>query len=566
MTELTQSTDSTSSTSTPPPPVQPAAFATVSITNQLAQPVEIYDEFNPSTDTQQEPIVYTSLGVIQPGATAEVHSIRQVALLVAAITGTVDELNGNFYHRFPVKAMSGTMLKFAPQTLAYTITADDRSAAIASFKFQKYIVANPDAALTKSFNAALKGGFAAVNAFFKASKTFTQCTMASWHTVLTWLGNDTSGWQGPYYLYEVAPSPAPSDFTPHLVATLNIQSDANNDTAVLTMCAADASGNPIFATPAQRTTLTMAGDSTLQDADPGGDVPVVLTPVWMNVISTPLTNGTPVPKFLIGPAFSGTVAGSHVVSSQTARQVPGKEAKSKSETSDFDKGFSKLCQVVGLIVGLAMLYEMGKKKYEDWKEKKEKARSEAEDEAELEQENGEIDAAAEADLNAELAPVEAANAQAAEQVAAVEAAVVHEQQAEVLDGAIDAHVEQVEDAVQAEVAESGVAPSQNLEDAVSQVEQDAAAAKEAVEAGNLEPLEPLNQSINNLGEVAASEAASVQSEVAELQQSAAEGVKEVNELKEAEQEREADSEQEDEDAVDESQEEEPESDPIIEAE
>jgi hypothetical protein len=140
-------------------------------------------------------------------------------------------------------------LKFAPQTLAYTITAADRGAASASFKFQKYIVANPDAALTKSFNTALKGGFAAVDAFFKASKNFTQCTMASWHTVVTWLATDTSGWQGPYYLYEVAPSPAPSDFTPHLVATLNIQSDVNNDTAVLTMCAADASGNPIFATP-----------------------------------------------------------------------------------------------------------------------------------------------------------------------------------------------------------------------------------------------------------------------------------------------------------------------------
>jgi hypothetical protein len=227
----------------------------------------------------------------------------------------------------------------------------------------------------------------------------------------------------------------------------------------------------------------MAGDSTLQDQDPGGDVPVVLTPIWMIVISTPLVGGTAVPTFLIGPAFSGTVAGSHVVSSQTARQAPGKEPKSKSETSDFDKGFSRLCQVVGLIVGLAMLYEMAKKKYTDWKEEKEKARSEAEDEAGLEQENAEIDAAADADLNDALAPAEAANAPAAEQVAAVEAAVVHEQQVEVLDNAIDAHVEQVEDAVQAEVVESGLAPSQKLEDAVNQVEQDAATAKEGVEAG-----------------------------------------------------------------------------------
>jgi hypothetical protein len=57
--------------------------------------------------------------------------------------------------------MSGTQFSFgdpAPAPLAYTIADTDWQSMVQSYLFHKFAMANPDSALTKNLNAALKKG------------------------------------------------------------------------------------------------------------------------------------------------------------------------------------------------------------------------------------------------------------------------------------------------------------------------------------------------------------------------------------------------------------------------
>ncbi len=380
---------------------------TVSITNKLSYSVDIYDVFNPSEGSEKRPYEYTKLATIEAGKTVDVQTIRSASMLQAMYTGTFTKLNNNYYYQFPIKVMAAVQFSFDnPPPITYTIEQADEDAMLQSFLFHRFTMANPNSALTKNLYNALKGGSSkSINEFFQGTKNFQNCTLSSWNAIMTWLQMFTSGWQGPYYLYEKAPNPAPSGYVPTLVATLDIVSKANKNSATLTMCSADSEGNPVFSNPLKTSNIVMNGDGTMGDENPGADIPVNLTPVWMNVIQTTMQDGKPVSNYLVGPTVTGTVANKEVVSSQTARQLPGK-GKDKKKESTFDSAFNKICQSVGLLVGLIMLGEFAGKIFKSKTAKTEKAKEDAKSEEDFKAEEKTIDSTSDPDVVKEAASAE----------------------------------------------------------------------------------------------------------------------------------------------------------------
>lgn len=443
----------------------------VTITNNLKIPVDIYDVFNPGSKTQVLPFTYTKLGTIAAGATGKITTIRNVAQLQAMYTGAIAELSNNYYYQFPIKFMSGTQLNYGtPPPLTYAIEEADRTATVQSFLFYKFAMANPGSALTTSFNAQIKSGKPDdINAFFKGTKNFQQCTFAAWNAVLTWLQQFTSGWQGPYYLYQKAPAQPPKDYVPKLIATLNIVSDEKNNSAIMKSCGADDKGNPVYTNPPEITNIEMVGDGTMSDSSTGADTTVSLTPVWMNVVQTKMVDNVPVSNYLIGSAVCGTVAGIEVVSSQTARQIPDKP-EDKSKAATFDSIFGKLCQTVGLLVGFIMLYEFITKKANGSNEAKEEARSEADNDEDLSEEFENIDNEFSSDVAENFGSASAEEVlRSADTIQESYAEATAEMQREVMTEAMDAQEEMIQNEI-SEQLNDGVTPTQEFENAFSDME------------------------------------------------------------------------------------------------
>jgi hypothetical protein len=392
--------------------------------------------------------------------------------------------------------------------------------------------------LTKNFNAALKAGFAAVNDFFQKSANFKQCTMATWHLVMAWLQNSTSGWQGPYFLYETPPSPLPEKYQPNLVATLSITSDATTDSAVLTLCSTDDKGNPVYATPTKQTTLAMTGGATMQDAEPGTDTPVSLTPVWMNVIQTPMKDGTPTPQFLIGKSVTGTVGNISVTSSQTALQLPGKPAKPDSDSGSggFEKLFSKLVEVIGALAGLVAIYEFASKKFGKGEAAKEEAKKEAKDPADLEERQKAVDKEIQTELDDPkdgLPALEADAPAAAEQVSAGYADTVKQMQTDTLNKSIDDNLAAVEEQVQTDIA-NGDTPSQAFEQSWDDMQTSAETAKTKVGEGDFDSWKDgFQESMDNMTTAVANEDKALQQTVEEFQENCQDAVKQSESLENA---------------------------------
>jgi hypothetical protein len=524
---------------------------TVAITNQLRVPLDVYDQFDPSTAGHTQPLLYTRLATVAPGATANVTTIRTVSLLIGAITGPIAELNGNHYLQFPVKAMSGTQVTFGnPPPLAYTITEADRATAILSFNFHKFAMANPSSALTKNFNDALKTGFSAVDAFFKATANFQACTMASWHIIVTWLDSIFSGWQGPYFLYEAPPSTTAADSPPRLIATLGIEVETN--TAVVTLCSSDESGTPVFSAPLQQTTLEIVTDGTMREVNAGTDMPVSLTPMWMNVIQTPIVDGKPTPKYLIGSAVTGTVGGTQVISSQTARQLPGKPAtKSASEQSSFDKMLAKAAEIIGALAGLVAIYEFSKKLFAKGENQKEANKRDASDEGDLETKNGSADEQIRQELTdpeSGLPTIEATTLLNAETVARGYADTVTQMQTDTMTDVIEQKVADVEQQV-TEDLENGITPTEEFEEAFSDVQSAASSALEKIQEGDFESWSAdFNDRLSRLSTESATASAEVADSVAELQRSYEEGSRATEALDAAAEEYETESQNEETDS------------------
>ncbi len=456
----------------------------VSITNNLSVAVDIFDVFNSATTDTVVPYTYTKLGTIAAGATGTITTIRNVAMLEAMTTGNIAEINNNYFYQFPIKFMSGTQFSFGtPAPLAYTIEEEDRTSMIQSFLFHKFAMANPDSALTKNLNSAIaKGDSDSINSFFAGTKNFQSCTLSSWNAVMTWLQMFTSGWQGPYYLYENAPSPLPSGYVPVLIATLNIVSTEQANSATLSMCTEDSKGNPVYPSPAQNTTVVMNGDGTMGDENPGTDTPVTLTPVWMNVIQTTMKDGVPQSSYLAGPAVTGTVANNKVVSSQTARQLPDKPADANTSAS-FDSIFGKLCQTVGLIVGLVMLYEIIEKKMSSKSAAEEKAKSEAKSEDDLNSEVTSIDESTSKEIAAESAKLEPSMSEDASSVADSYAQTSQEMQKETMTESMNDSATKIEAEITTQL-ENGATPTQDFENAFSDMQTSFKEVESSIESGD----------------------------------------------------------------------------------
>lgn len=460
----------------------------VKIVNTLTVPLDIYDVFNPAATGQTSPYHYTKLGTIAAGATGTVTTIRQVAQLEAMYTGTIEELQGWYYHQFPIKLMSGTQFAFGnPPPLSYTIAESDRQAMIQSFLFHKFAMANPDSALTKNLNAALKStDSTAVNAFFAGTANFKSCTLSSWNAVMTWLTMFTSGWQGPYYLYEAVPANPPQNYVPALVGTLNVVSTAAADTATLALCSQDSSGKLQPLSPAQGSTVAMAGDGTMVDQNPGQDVTLTLTPVWMNTLQTTMTDGQPATSYISGPVLTGTVAGNKVVSTQTLMALPSQsQSGSQSSSSAASSAtFGTICQVVGLIVGLVMLYEIAEKRIGSKHTAEEKAKAEATSESDYKSKLKAADSAPEngtADvfgknagkISQDSAGVSKGYTKASEL-----------QQEKVLTDTVDAEEQSLGEAITKQV-EDGYTPTEQFETTVAAAEGSFGTARQQIADGNL---------------------------------------------------------------------------------
>jgi hypothetical protein len=490
----------------------------VIITNNLSVPLDIYDVFNPVAKDQTAPYLYTKLGTIAAGAAVTVTTVRLVSQLEAMYTGTIPELQGWYYYQFPVKLMSGTQFSFSnPPPLSYTVAESDRQSMIESFLFHKFAMANPDSALTKNLNAALKQSDPkAVNAFFAGTQNFKDCTLSSWNAVMTWLTMFTSGWQGPYYLYETAPSNPPPNYVPTLIGTLNVVSGASGNSATLAMSSQDSNGNLQPLSPAQGSAVVMAGDGTMVDQNPGQDVSLTLTPVWMNTIQTTMSDKQqPVTSYLSGPTLTGTVTGKNVVSTQTLMPLPGQPQSGKQQTSGASsQTFGTICQVVGLIVGLVMLYEIVEKRFGAKETAKEAAKADAASDGDFHDKAAALDESTAAE-NAETftdpgnAGTIAKNTQG---VADGYAQTSQAQQKEVLTETIASEKETLNEEISTQL-DNGMTPTQEFETAVNDSIGSFGQAEQQIQDGKL------SEASTSMADAAGSMQNTLEQSSAELQQS-----------------------------------------------
>lgn len=457
----------------------------VKITNNLSYNIDIYDVYNPSKDGTTLPYKYTKLDTIAAGASKSIQTIREASMLQAMYTGSMSKINNFYFYQFPIKVMSAIQFSFEnPPPLEFTVASIDEDAMTQSFLFHRFAMANPESALTKNLYAALKkGSVDSVNSFFAGTKNFKSCTLSSWNAVMSWLQMFTSGWQGPYYLYEQAPNPSPKDYTPVLVATLNIESSATANSATLSMCSADANGNPIYATPSQTTTIIMNGDGTMGDENPGEDVSTSLTPVWMNVIQTTMKNGAPVSNYLVGPTVTGTIVDKKVVSSQTARQMPGKPAD-KNKASSFDASFGKICQGVGLLVGLLMLGEFAGKMGKSAKDKLSKLKEDSTSKEDFDNGKKTVDSTPDPEVVSEATAKEATFTQDAKDVGESYGDTSKSLQENVMKETMEDTSAKIQEKIQTEI-EDGYTPTEKFENAVTDMEKSFEDAKTKIDNGDL---------------------------------------------------------------------------------
>ncbi|KAL4730978.1 hypothetical protein ACLX1H_003020 [Fusarium chlamydosporum] len=341
------------------------------ITNNSGFDVEIYDVFNPSTDTSNPgPLTYTLLATVPNGTTSQkVQTIHFASQLQAMLTGNIAALNGNYYQQFPVAVMAVSPFKDTNDT---TITSNMLQSMVDSFKFIKYSQANPSSQLATKFRAALgdkKSQKDAVNSFFQSSGSFKLCTITTWTATFTWQAQFTNPWQGTYYLYTLGKGASGSS-APALTATLAITASANDNSAVLTM--SDTNG--------ENTPVAMAGDGSMQEKDQGmGNLSVALKPTWLNVSQTSKDDPKKV-NFVIGAAFTGTINGVKVAGNLNKLAVPDPSDKSKNadnKNSANDWSLNKLEGLVGMLTSIGMLYYMAKGHKQAETQKKDNAEKDA---------------------------------------------------------------------------------------------------------------------------------------------------------------------------------------------
>ncbi|WP_298739945.1 hypothetical protein [uncultured Chitinophaga sp.] len=318
-----------------------------SISNNLGFDVDIYDVYN-STGDPNGLYTYTKLGTVKANAQlVQIQTIHRASQLQAMRTGTVDALNEQYYYQFPVKVMAVSMLK---DDNTFIITTDDQEGMEQSFMFIKYVTANLDSKTAKAFITALSDADnqeAAVNAFFAGTGSFKKCTLITWVAVTAWQVQFSSAWQGNYYLYSVVDGPVTATNKPELIATVSIVSTKDQQSATLKL-----SGQSDLST-----SLSMVGDGTIQESNPGDDtLSVSLTPTWLNVRQRNDSSGKPV-KFVLGSALAGTVGGVKVAGTQQKLDLPDGNSSSSSSMRKFQLAqgiINSTFQLTGILLSIAM--------------------------------------------------------------------------------------------------------------------------------------------------------------------------------------------------------------------
>ncbi|KAF4465582.1 hypothetical protein FALBO_7580 [Fusarium albosuccineum] len=360
------------------------------ITNNLGYDVDIYDVYNPNPNTSTPgPLTYTLLATVLNGAAAQqVQTIRFASQLQAMYTGNIDALNKNYYQQFPVNVLA--VSPFATSN-AFTLTSDMQQTMVDTFKFIKYIQANPSSQLATNFCTALGDKMSqkkAINAFFEGTGSFKQCTVTTWTAVTTWQAQFTTPWQGTYYLYSLGGSSAASTTgtsAPALVATLVIAASAQDSSAVLTMAGTNNENTPVV----------MVGNGDMQEQNPGtGSLSVALTPTWLNINQTSLQSGKTVSNFVIGAAFTGTINGMEVTGNLNQLALPKPSDTSRNANDRNSSNMSLLNTIeglVGMLTSIGMLYYMAKGHKQAETQKKNDAQRDATSKSDVEEKESQIE-------------------------------------------------------------------------------------------------------------------------------------------------------------------------------
>lgn len=328
----------------------------IQVTNNTSGIIEMLDAYQQTTGdaapTATTPVTYTSLGTVKPGATGTINTLHASNHIVAMQSGPLSDPVGGTQSHFPVKVIA--VLSFT-KARSFTVEKADKDAMEQTFRFIRYVSANPGSALATQFLAALNDDAqtTAVNAFFAASTSFSSCTMVTWAAVIAWQTDFLSAWQGSYYLYDASPNLT----VMRLVAGASVTLSGDDVQAQLWM--ADADGK--WTMDSAHTDLKITS-GTVTEPVPTEGMSVSLQPVWMNAIQASATNDTSATS-VIAPAMAGTVNGTKVLGNFNEMATP---AADSSASSDSILAWLKQNVNLGVLTSLGMLFIM----YKQWQESK----------------------------------------------------------------------------------------------------------------------------------------------------------------------------------------------------
>jgi hypothetical protein len=328
----------------------------IQVTNNTSGTIELFDVYQKTTGekapTETTPVTYTSLGTVKPGETGTIKILHSSNHIVAMQTGPLADPTGGTQADFPVKVIA--VFSFGDDR-SFTVKKEDKDAMEQTFRFIRYVSANPGSVLATAFLAALnqENQTEAVNAFFAGSASFSSCTMVTWSAVTAWQSDFLSAWQGSYYLYD-----ASKDLKAmKLVAGVSVALSGDDVQAQLWM--ADADGK--WTLDSAHTALAIAvGHVSEANTTPG--MSVNLQPVWMNAVQSAATKDASATS-VIAPAMSGTVNGTKVLGNFKKMPTP---AAGSAASSNAVAAWLKQNVNVGVLVSAGMLYIM----YKQWQESK----------------------------------------------------------------------------------------------------------------------------------------------------------------------------------------------------
>jgi hypothetical protein len=361
----------------------------IQVTNNTSALIELFDAYQSSTSdagpTATTPVTYTSLGTVKPGVTGTIKTLHASNHIVAMQSGPLSDPTGGTQADFPVKIIAVLSIT---KNRTFTVEKADKDAMELTFRFIRYVSANPGSAIATQFLAALNDDdqTTAVNAFFAASTSFSSCTMVTWAAVTAWQSDFLSAWQGTYYLYDATPNLQ----VMRLVAGASVT--LNGDDVEGQLWLADANGN--WTSSSQHVALSIAG-GTVTESVPTEGMSVTLQPVWMNALQTSGTDNSTVTS-VIAPVMAGTVNGTKVLGNFNKMAIP---TAGTTESSDSITAWLKQNVNVSILLSAGMLFIM----YKQWQESK---NTKADEVVRQDQAKGDNDTTIQNDVNKSNSTVE----------------------------------------------------------------------------------------------------------------------------------------------------------------